>query len=50
MVRMCDTLFLCIITTLNQGVRNGGGIGDVLRRPNISELSLVIYLSLIKLD
>ncbi|KAL5260490.1 hypothetical protein ACHWQZ_G010582 [Mnemiopsis leidyi] len=46
MVRMCDTLFLCIITTLNQGVRNGGGIGDVLRRPNISELSFfprIIY-------
>ena len=38
MVRMCDTLFLCIITTLNQGVRNGGGIGDVLRRPNVTEL------------
>eukprot|EP00116_Pleurobrachia_bachei_P014495 sb/3474757/ len=39
MVRMCDTLFLCIVTTLNQGVRNGGGIGDVLRSPNTSELS-----------
>ena len=27
----CSTLFLCILTTLNQGLRNGGGIGDVLR-------------------
>ena len=35
--RACDTLFICIITTLNQGLRNGGGIGDVLRPPSIEE-------------
>jgi hypothetical protein len=23
---------MCILTTLNNGLRNGGGIGDVLRR------------------
>uniref|UniRef100_A0A183CC87 Inositol 1,4,5-trisphosphate receptor n=1 Tax=Globodera pallida TaxID=36090 RepID=A0A183CC87_GLOPA len=27
----CDTLLMCILTTLNWGLRNGGGIGDVLR-------------------
>lgn len=27
----CQTLRMCIITTLNWGLRNGGGIGDVLR-------------------
>ena len=33
--RTCDTLIMCIMTTLNQGVRNGGGIGDILRTPSI---------------
>lgn len=28
---------MCIITTLNQGLRNGGGIGDVLRAPSKTE-------------
>lgn len=27
----CQTLRMCIITTLNWGLRNGGGIGDILR-------------------
>ncbi|CAB3242639.1 unnamed protein product [Arctia plantaginis] len=31
--RSCDSLIMCIITTLNQGLRNGGGIGDILRAP-----------------
>ena len=35
--RSCDTLWMCIITTLNQGLRNGGGIGDVLRPPSSTE-------------
>lgn len=35
--RACDTLLMCIVTTLNQGLRNGGGIGDVLRRPSLKE-------------
>ncbi|XP_026086465.1 inositol 1,4,5-trisphosphate receptor type 2-like [Carassius auratus] len=30
--RMCDTLLMCIITVLNYGLRNGGGIADVLRK------------------
>lgn len=29
----CDTLFMCIVTTFKEGVRAGGGISDVLRKP-----------------
>lgn len=32
--RACDSLIMCIITTMNQGLRNGGGIGDILRAPS----------------
>uniref|UniRef100_A0A3Q3GY29 Ion transport domain-containing protein n=1 Tax=Labrus bergylta TaxID=56723 RepID=A0A3Q3GY29_9LABR len=35
--RVCDTLLMCIITVLNQGLRNGGGVGDILRRPSNQE-------------
>jgi len=35
--RSCDTLSLCFLTILNQGLRNGGGIGDVLRPPSNTE-------------
>lgn len=35
--RSCDSLIMCIVTTLNQGLRNGGGIGDVLRPPSTKE-------------
>uniref|UniRef100_UPI00358E7F93 inositol 1,4,5-trisphosphate-gated calcium channel ITPR1-like n=1 Tax=Myxine glutinosa TaxID=7769 RepID=UPI00358E7F93 len=35
--RSCDTLLMCIITVLNQGLRNGGGVGDVLRQPSKDE-------------
>uniref|UniRef100_A0A672JC27 Inositol 1,4,5-trisphosphate receptor n=1 Tax=Salarias fasciatus TaxID=181472 RepID=A0A672JC27_SALFA len=35
--RVCDTLLMCIITVLNQGLRNGGGVGDFLRRPSKAE-------------
>ncbi|GAB6029930.1 hypothetical protein CHUAL_005626 [Chamberlinius hualienensis] len=35
--RNCDSLIMCILTTLNQGLRNGGGIGDVLRPPSNKE-------------
>lgn len=35
--RACETLALCILTTLNKGLRNGGGIGDVLRPPSVEE-------------
>lgn len=39
--RSCDSLVMCIITTLNQGLRNGGGIGDILRAPS-SNVSIPI--------
>uniref|UniRef100_H2YYU5 Inositol 1,4,5-trisphosphate receptor n=1 Tax=Ciona savignyi TaxID=51511 RepID=H2YYU5_CIOSA len=32
----CESLLMCIITTLNEGLRNGGGIGDILRKPSQS--------------
>ena len=32
--RHCDSLIMCIVTTLNEGLRNGGGIGDILRKPS----------------
>ncbi|XP_068168569.1 inositol 1,4,5-trisphosphate-gated calcium channel ITPR2 isoform X2 [Antennarius striatus] len=35
--RVCDTLLMCIITVLNHGLRNGGGVGDILRRPSKEE-------------
>lgn len=44
--RACDSLLMCIITTLNQGLRNGGGIGDILRAPSSKEslfVARVIY-------
>lgn len=31
--RGCDTMLMCIMTTLNNGLRSGGGIGDILRKP-----------------
>lgn len=34
--RACDSLVMCIVTTMNQGLRNGGGIGDILRAPSSS--------------
>lgn len=44
--RACDSLLMCIITTLNHGLRNGGGIGDVLRSPSSGEslfVARVVY-------
>ncbi|XP_044006892.1 inositol 1,4,5-trisphosphate receptor isoform X3 [Aphidius gifuensis] len=44
--RACDSLVMCILTTLNQGLRNGGGIGDVLRAPSSAEplfVARVVY-------
>lgn len=35
--RACDSLLMCIVTTMNQGLRNGGGIGDILRAPSSHE-------------
>ncbi|CAG9538689.1 unnamed protein product [Cercopithifilaria johnstoni] len=42
----CQTLRMCILTTLNWGLRNGGGIGDVLRDVAPHEesfLSRIVY-------
>ncbi|CAB3383323.1 Hypothetical predicted protein [Cloeon dipterum] len=39
--RACDSLVMCIVTTLNQGLRNGGGIGDILRAPSSNEALFV---------
>jgi hypothetical protein len=33
----CETLLMCIATALNHGLRNGGGIGDVLRHVGQAE-------------
>ena len=44
--RVCDSLIMCIITAVNEGLRNGGGIGDVLRKPDIKEplfVARVVY-------
>ena len=35
--RVCDTLLICIVTTLNEGLRNGGGIGDMLKPKSVHE-------------
>jgi len=43
--RHCDSLIMCIVTTLNEGLRNGGGIGDVLRKPS-STVCVVFMLPL----
>ena len=32
--RACDSLLMCFVTMINHGLRNGGGIGDVLRSPS----------------
>ncbi|XP_066541868.1 inositol 1,4,5-trisphosphate receptor type 2 [Hoplias malabaricus] len=37
MERVCDTLLMCIVTVLNHGLRNGGGIADTLRKPSKDE-------------
>lgn len=29
----CDSLFMCMITVTRDGVKSGGGISDVIRRP-----------------
>lgn len=44
--RACDTLLMCIVTVLNHGLRNGGGVGDVLRKPskNVSKTLNEPYL------
>lgn len=46
--RACDSLVMCIVTTLNQGLRNGGGIGDILRAP-ASIVSMTILKVIVNL-
>ena len=29
----CETLLMCLVTTIKEGMRAGGGISDVLRKP-----------------
>ncbi|CAN0066404.1 unnamed protein product, partial [Lampetra planeri] len=41
--RSCDTLIMCIVTVLNQGLRNGGGVGDVLRQPSKDKGNNLFY-------
>lgn len=41
--RACDSLIMCIVTTLNQGLRNGGGIGDILRAPSSQVLFMIFF-------
>lgn len=43
--RACDSLIMCIVTTLNQGLRNGGGIGDILRQPSSRVFHLPFYFA-----
>lgn len=51
--RACDSLIMCIVTTLNQGLRNGGGIGDILRAPsshvrgNLVDFILIDYYKIL---
>ncbi|XP_030229733.1 inositol 1,4,5-trisphosphate receptor type 1 isoform X7 [Gadus morhua] len=35
--RVCDSLIMCIVTVLSHGLRSGGGVGDVLRKPSKEE-------------
>ena len=35
--RTCDSLLLCIVTSMNQGLRNGGGIGDILKERSAAD-------------
>ncbi|XP_076048925.1 inositol 1,4,5,-trisphosphate receptor isoform X4 [Oratosquilla oratoria] len=35
--KACSSLIMCIVTTVNHGLRSGGGIGDVLRAPSNDE-------------
>ncbi len=51
--RACDSLVMCILTTLNQGLRNGGGIGDILRAPSSTvsfHFEIFLHFSLIQLN
>ncbi len=44
----CETLLMCMITVFKDGVKAGGGIGDVIRKPStsVSKATPIIVLSL----
>uniref|UniRef100_A0A4W4FA22 Inositol 1,4,5-trisphosphate receptor n=1 Tax=Electrophorus electricus TaxID=8005 RepID=A0A4W4FA22_ELEEL len=35
--KACESLWMCMITVLSHGLRSGGGVGDVLRKPSKEE-------------
>lgn len=40
----CQTLYMCLITVLNNGLRNGGGIGDYLKSPSLEVFFIFYFL------
>jgi len=32
---MCETLMDCFLYSLDEGLRNGGGVGDDMKQPNL---------------
>jgi hypothetical protein len=32
--QICESMFMCLLTVLNYGLRSGGGVGDIMRPPN----------------
>ena len=45
MEHSCETLFMCIVSMLRDGVRSGGGIGDSIRRVSSTVSSILPPLS-----
>ena len=41
----CETLLMCIITVFDQGVRHGGGIGEILQSLSSQVRNLKLYTS-----
>lgn len=41
--RTCDSLLMCIVTVLSHGLRSGGGVGDVLRKPSKEVQSFLLW-------
>lgn len=40
----CQTLYMCLVTVLNNGLRNGGGIGDYLKSPSLEVLRYLVFV------
>lgn len=43
--RTCDSLLMCIVTVLSHGLRSGGGVGDVLRKPSKEVLCVCVCMT-----